>query len=399
MTQPTTGPSRPAVAVFNYNPQFDGLRCIAVILVASYHWVPLVSKSTHGHFLGGLVNFFFVLSSFLITRILFRAREKSSQLNVPWYQFMGVFLIRRTIRIFPAYYLFLLLVLVIPGIGQPVKDHPGMYFSYLANFQMYYSGDFPSVAAHIWTLAVEEQFYLIWPLLIFLVPRKMLPSVILFLIAAAITCRVAGYDERAGSLQVVLTLYNVDAFALGALLAWKTTTDEHTAGIISRIMNLLVVAGVPVAVAIIVFRSEYWSFVANRFLFSVFAFKLIEGAAKGYQNGLGRFLENRRVVYLGKISYGIYLYHLFVPVVFWRLYRLIKHLGMDHFPEFYLRNRRYISKMEKLLVSPGGSYLLYAVLTLLVARLSWKYLELPLSRFKVNYASATSAPVSNKVAA
>lgn len=371
-----------------YNPQFDGLRFLAVLLVASYHWLPSVSKHPLASFFGGMVNFFFVLSSYLITRILFSAKTKSIEWEVPWYKFMGVFLLRRTVRIFPAYYVFLILILMIPGIGMPIKEHPGMYFAYLANFQMFQSGDFPSVAAHIWTLAVEEQFYLFWPLLIFFVPRKYLLQTILFLVAFTVSLRAFLYSPVAGVPQVILTQYSIDAFAVGALLAYKVTAPESERKRIAKYLNPVVFLCIPLAVTVIIFRNQYLSFVFNRLAFSLISMKLIEGAAYGYQNAVGRFLEKNWVTFLGRISYGIYLYHLFVPVAFWRLYKLVKHSLIGQFPGFYLNHRKQIGKFELVLVSEGVSYVIYAALTLLLALLSWKFLETPLNRFKISYKTA-----------
>jgi peptidoglycan/LPS O-acetylase OafA/YrhL len=381
----TNDTARNASTVLKYNPQLDGLRFCAVFFVVSYHWLPSFRHLEISSFLGGMINFFFVLSSYLITRILFSARDKGNSLGVPKLKVITVFLLRRTIRIFPAYYLFLLLVILIPTIGIAIKEHPGMYFSYLANYQMYLSHDFPSVAAHIWTLAVEEQFYLLWPLVIFFVPQRHLLKTFLFIIIASPVLRAVCYYPAAGVPQAVLTQYCADPFAIGALLAYKYSMPDKEIQTISKYLNIALYAGLPIGVLIIATRSHYFSFVFNRLLFSLISMKLIEGAISGYRGYMGKFLEHKAVCYIGRISYGIYLYHLLVPVLFWRLYKIVKQYGKTNHASFFATHRKAISKFEVFLVSEIVCFVIYALLVLVIASLSWKFMEQPLNKLKVSY--------------
>ncbi len=375
-----------AQRTIKYNPQLDGLRFFAVLFVVTYHWVPAIHELDYSTFFGGLINFFFVLSSYLITKILFSARDKAISMGIPKFKVIAVFLLRRVLRIFPAYYLFLLVAVSMPTIGSEIRQHAAMYFSYLANYHMYASHVFPAVSAHIWTLAVEEQFYLVWPLVIMFVPQKHLVKTLLAIIICAVLYRAFTYEPVNGVPQVILTQYCVDAFAVGAVLACKyTNASEKEKQLITRYTNLIFYIGVPLSIFIIAVKSHYWSFVLNRFLFSVISFKIIEGAVVGYKNYFGKFLEKKPVLYIGRISYGIYLYHLLVPAVFWKLYNMAYDFGLKHYAGFFMKNKQAIDSLGNFLATPAMCFIIYAAFTLLIASLSWKWLEMPFNRLKISY--------------
>ncbi len=368
-----------------YNPQLDGLRFCAVLFVVSYHWFPSISHTTTVSFLGGMVNFFFVLSSYLITTILFSARRKSEQQDISTFRVMTVFWLRRTIRIFPAYYFFLLVLLLVPSIGAEISEHASTYFTYLTNYQIYNSHDFPKATAHIWTLAVEEQFYLLWPFVILLVPRQHLLKTFMSIIIATVLIRVITYEPTNGVSQVIQTQYCVDAFAVGALLAFKPMATEAQQKAIHKYLNLVLWIGIPLALATILMHWHFISFVFNRLLFSIVSYKIIEGAVKGYKNYFGKFLENKTVVGLGRLSYGIYLYHLLVPVVFWKLYKLVFDYEKAHHPGFFTRHKEGFTIFQKIMVTEVVGFVIYAAIVIVIARLSWKFIEQPFYRFKVDY--------------
>ncbi|MES2849300.1 MAG: acyltransferase [Bacteroidota bacterium] len=373
-------------SILKYNPQLDGLRFIAIFFVVCYHWLPSVHHSKKAAFFGGLINFFFVLSSYLITRILFSAKEKAATLGIAKPKVMAVFLLRRTIRIFPAYYLFLLILLLLPAIGSEVRDNAGMYFSYLANYHMFQTHDFSSVTAHIWTLAVEEQFYFVWPFIILFVPQRHLLKTFIFIVIATVAARAILYYPAQGIPQAILTQYCADAFAIGGIMAYKYTiaTDKEKAWI-SRAFKIGLYAGIPVCICIMISKSYYLSFVVNRLLFSVISFAIIEGAVKQYKNFFGKFLENKRVLYIGRISYGIYLYHLMVPVIFWKVYHEAFLYFKTNYAGFYAAHRKAIGNFEIVISSQLGCFVIYATLVLIIASLSAKFIEGPMNKLKVGY--------------
>ncbi|MEO5889389.1 MAG: acyltransferase [Ferruginibacter sp.] len=368
--------------ILRYNPQIDGLRFCAVLFIVSYHWLTSVSSIQQSYFFGGMVNFFFVLSSYLITRILFSAREKSRIANIPSLKVIVVFLIRRTIRIFPAYYFFLLMVLLMPVIGNQIKDSAGMYFAYLSNYAIFYSHSWPHVSSHLWTLAVEEQFYLIWPIVIIFVPRRHLLKTFLFIIIGSVILKAVYYYPAEVVPQDILTQFCVDAFAVGGILAYKYTAPEKERRLITKYFNIVFYAGIPLCIIIILTKSYYFSFVINRLLFAVFSMKAIEGAVIGYKSYFGRFLERKWVLYLGRISYGIYLYHLLIPVVFWKIYDIAYYHADIRFPSFFTIHKNGILTFQSILSSEAVCYVIYALLTVGVASFSWYFIEKPINKFK-----------------
>lgn len=378
-------PQEPS-SILAYNPQLDGLRFVAIFFVVCYHWIPSLHHNKLAPFFSWLINFFFVLSSYLITRILIAAKAKGVALGISKPKVMLVFLLRRTIRIFPAYYLYLLLLVLLPGVGAEVKIAPGWYFSYLANYHMFHLQEFSSVTAHLWTLAVEEQFYILWPLAILFVPQRYLLRTFAGIILASLAARAVFYQPSVGISMKILTQYCADAFAVGAVMAYKyTLATEKERDIITKWSRVGLYISIPVSLTIIITQSFYMDFIFSRLLFSVMSFAFIEGAVRIYKNFFGKFLENKRVGYIGRISYGIYLYHLIVPIVFWRLYGYIKQYFVSHHAGFYNKHHTAIGKIEIALVSEVGRFTIYSVMVLIIASLSAKYIEGPLNKLKVGY--------------
>ena len=375
----------PSANVMKYNPQLDGLRFCAVLFVVCYHWLPSIYNLKIAGYFGGVVNFFFVLSSYLITSILFSAREKSIKLGIPRFKVILVFLMRRTIRIFPAYYFYLLLVLLLPIIGLEIKQHAAIYFGYLSNYHMFSGQVYSNIAAHLWTLAVEEQFYLLWPLLIIFIPYKHLLKTLVAIIIGTVVLRALTYHPQPVIPQAILTQYCVDSFAIGGLLTYMYRTSETERQMITRYFNWALYVLTPIGALIIILHAEYFSFVINRLLFAMLALKVIEGAVIGYKNAFGKFLQLKPVLYLGKISYGIYLYHLLVPVLFWKLYNMAFQAAKIAHPAFFERNQHSIGNFERVMVSEIVCFVIYSVLVILVATISWKYLETPLNKLKVSF--------------
>ena len=153
-------------APLGYIKQLDGIRAIAVLLVIVSHWFPGGFASRY--VLGSIgVDIFFVLSGFLITRILIAERLKFSAAPSTYSRLKSIknFMVRRSLRIFPIYYLLLiLLVLCANQFPNPVAQDWKWYFFYLQNILFYINQGWPGgKLSHLWSLAVEEQFYLFWP--------------------------------------------------------------------------------------------------------------------------------------------------------------------------------------------------------------------------------------------
>jgi peptidoglycan/LPS O-acetylase OafA/YrhL len=165
------------VTPLGYVRQLDGIRAVAVLLVIVSHWFPgdVVGKFGFGA-IG--VDIFFVLSGFLITRILIVERL-NFEINPSTHSRLKAirnFMVRRSLRIFPIYYLLLvLLILFKDQFPNPVSLDWKWYFFYLQNILFYINKTWPGgKLSHLWSLAVEEQFYLFWPWIILFVSQRWL---------------------------------------------------------------------------------------------------------------------------------------------------------------------------------------------------------------------------------
>jgi peptidoglycan/LPS O-acetylase OafA/YrhL len=333
-------------------PQLDGLRALAVGCVMAYHFVPGVDGYAPLGSIG--VRLFFVISGFLITRILLASR------GIDMGAALRTFYIRRGLRIFPLFYLVLALAAAI-NIG-PVRDTIGWHLSYLTNIYLFHRGSWHGSISHLWSLAVEEQFYLVWPWVMLLVPARRLPVVITAMIVAAPVSRLL----IGGPMNSVLPLACVDALGAGALLALPATRRP--------MMTAGVSIGVPLMVAALGLRYAGDGSVAGEvaldFGVSLSAAWIVGTAATGLAGPIASLLIARPIAYLGTISYGLYLYHGFMPYVF----------------------GRYVGGFA------GMPWMVRAVMlttaTLITAATSWRFFEAPILRYKDRWSSADPASIT-----
>ena len=182
--------------------QLDTLRAFAVTAVLIRHFWPELQP---GLDLGARgVHLFFALSGFLITGILLRSRALVEDSGRGSGLAIRRFYIRRFLRIFPIYYLVLA---VTWALGVPdVRSGMVWHLAYGSNVLFAIQNRWPQTTSHLWSLSVEEQFYLIWPLLMFLVPRRQLGTAVLAFIFAGPLFRMAGYFAGLNwiALQVLL---------------------------------------------------------------------------------------------------------------------------------------------------------------------------------------------------
>jgi peptidoglycan/LPS O-acetylase OafA/YrhL len=286
-------------------PELDSLRGLASLLVVLYH--------SGFAFPGGgfAVDLFFVLSGYLITQIIIKNGERGG--------FLTTFYVRRGLRIWPIYYLtILVLVLVWPLLQRPcVMDALPYYLTYTQYTPIYFGRRPPDITLplyHTWTLAIEEQFYLIWPAAVLLVgARRIIPLAALGLLAT--------FAARYGRLSVWTLLGRLDGLMLGAVLAAVLSDASRFRGRPWRLAPALaacVVLGPPLVWATI--RAERnWpglggdvQIVLSYFFINVTFFGLVGLTALCAGRPLLAPLRNRWLCYLGMISYGLYLYH--IPV-------------------------------------------------------------------------------------
>jgi peptidoglycan/LPS O-acetylase OafA/YrhL len=299
-------------------PGLDGWRGIALLFVVVGHWY--FSQVT---FTWAAMQMFFALSGFLITNGLLRAR------NQPLGQYVRTFYWRRALRICPSYYLYLL-VLSFITLFVPIKGTGPLEIVFSATYvyNFYHASAYfvPSYTlSHFWSLAVEEQFYLLWPLLIYYAPRERLRGILWAVVAAGPVLRALTYlFYRTTTLPVLakpaLAIYvlpwtHFDAFASGALisvfaikasrrLSWLVIAITGALGLLqlrffpaTRMRSL----GYPFTLG-----EGYqfvWGYTAINLCSAFFLARIARGQF------LPRLFENSVMSALGRISYTIYIIH------------------------------------------------------------------------------------------
>ena len=288
--------------------QLDAIRAFAVAAVAFSHWAPDIYHLNlpWGRF---GVSVFFVLSGFLITKILLKNRDSSSindNLII-----LKSFIIRRTLRIFPVYYVTLLL-LAIMGWGA-VRENWFWFLFYISNIYMFLNQEWAGYMSHLWTLSVEEQFYIVWPFLVLFFPilisRRIVTTVILFSVLVRLLWIFYFPDV---ALVNILPFIAFDALSAGALLAYFQR-QKREIDFYRNFCSLFF----PIFIILIVFVSIGEANMLVRYILylsSVFSFVLlIDRASVGFGGFVGYILNNRVLVSLGTVSYALYLFHLFAP--------------------------------------------------------------------------------------
>jgi peptidoglycan/LPS O-acetylase OafA/YrhL len=365
-----------------FMPQLDSIRFLAVLLVFSYHLLPDLGLTSSKYFdLGTAVSFFFVLSSYLLSRILLAGRHKAEGTGIPRVQVVKLFLARRALRILPLYYGFLLLLLLLPGLKNwIIWENLGWHVAFLSNFQFYADQQWGYYIPHFWTLAVEEQFYLVWPWVILFVPVRHLPKVFLGMIGSGVLFRGLYYWQLADpqSQEVpfsILTPMNIDSFGFGALLAYQHTIGLFSPSHFKKWLSLGTIGALGVWIALAIGEIELALWSLDRTFVGIMGMAVLLKASTGF-GGVGKIvLENKVFLYLGKISYGIYVYHFIVP----KLYSMgLKYLSVR---SVRLTGHNYLELFDFTKNEMAG-YLVYLLLTILMASASWHFFEQPINNLK-----------------
>jgi peptidoglycan/LPS O-acetylase OafA/YrhL len=355
-----------------YRPQLDGLRAIAVAAVAWSHWE---RPYQFGVPFGAGVHLFYVLSGFLITRILLEARSHAVR---PAHAHSGqreraaalaAFYARRALRIFPAFYLVLALAWIADVV--PLRETFAWHAAYLSNVRIFLDGTWPGSISHLWSLAVEEQFYLAWPWLIVFVPGRWLVPAVVGAIAVAPLFRwwlaEAGHRE---TMLAVLTPGCLDSLGAGALLAILHQT-RHEA--LARWARPIVLVATAVWTAMLVFEPAtppMWILAIKQTVQAIVFAGAVHAASRGIRGPVGRLLSAAPVVYVGRISYGVYLVHGFAG---------------DILGGVGIASRSIPEPLR---------FLVLCALTVGLAAVSWHVIEAPINRLKryFPYAMNETAP-------
>jgi peptidoglycan/LPS O-acetylase OafA/YrhL len=309
--------------MMDYNPRLDALRALCVFGVMCFHWQGILQFGWIG------VQTFFVLSGFLMTGILAQAKEKYEAKD-----FFLIFQWRRALRIFPAYFGYLFFLAGVFWFTRQPSSLPQVipFLSTLtlniARLFPWYSND--QAYTHLWSIGVEMQFYLLWPILIYLTARERLATLIYFFLLATPALRFltewqtsALYSdpEAVGNAVYNSPLSHLDAFAAGAAVAlgipgFRSRFDQKVlvlssitliAGIALTLISSLRGSPIPSA-------SLGYPINLPNFHSSVWGYSLIN-LTSAFLIGLLKtrdlpFFRNTVAQRLGRISYGLYLFHL-----------------------------------------------------------------------------------------
>jgi peptidoglycan/LPS O-acetylase OafA/YrhL len=220
-------------------PALDALRGVAILMVLLHNFSVVGEGSIVGHvFDAGWVGvqLFFVLSGFLITGILLDTVKASN--------YFKSFFARRALRIFPLYYVVLFVgYIVVPAILVVPADH-GQHqiwlWTYLANWQEAF-GHGERAFPHLWSLAVEEQFYLVWPVLVYLLRGRGIVTLSVLMIVAAPVLRLVCRQRFGAESAYMFTICRMDALAMGAVLAAAFRSQRVSAWLVTKSPNIQVV--------------------------------------------------------------------------------------------------------------------------------------------------------------
>lgn len=362
-----------------YINSLDGLRGLGILVVVLYHLLRL--KGNDPSFFGFAwiaVQMFFVQSGYLITRILIHSKELSFK------NYLKQFYWNRTLRIFPIYFLYLFLLTGIYFVFNIDADFPrrAIYlFTHTYNFSRFDSHiDFHPFYVHLWSLAVEEQFYLIWPLLIYFLSQNQIKIMIIVLIIICPVIRFSlgeyllnysTFEEiRIGEIIYGFTFSHFDAFATGGLIAvlnhdWLSKSVKLV--IVPFVIGVIVILfinqksmsaqyvtlswtslGLPLAN--LKNYQHVWSYSLVNVSFALLMFILMNKTYRGFFNW-------KPLVSLGKIAYSAYIFHFMIlliivkyapdiwfPILFFLSLLIVYLVGFTSYSLFEKKFLKYKSK-------------------------------------------------------
>jgi peptidoglycan/LPS O-acetylase OafA/YrhL len=332
--------------------QLDALRVFSALFVLVNHW-----GWSHYYLIGKVftgargVSMFFVISGFLITLGLIKSKYKQENVGITLYKFY----IRRSLRIFPIYYLTLLIIWYFDH--AKVADSIWWNIFYLSNFYNLKIKDWGGMS-HLWSLAVEEQFYLLWPFIILFTSRRFLPYVIGFAILLSECAKLYWFIKGSQYwwYEYMHPLGTLDSLAIGALLSYFFYFHQDH---LKRFLSHWGVVAVVFASAVLAqILSQDYLYLTDRLFMGIF-FAWLIGRSTFVFGGIWGFILNLKPLqYVGKISYCIYLIHPFIPEL---LVRVTHPHNTDH--------RVY----------------LYTAVTIALASLSWYIFEKPILSLKERF--------------
>jgi len=357
----TSGPKAPRPD-HRHDKALDGLRWFAFLGVFLFHanerWFPYGKTG---------VQVFFVLSGFLIGRILLNLK---AQQNIPFHQHLKTFYIRRALRIFPLYYAVLGMIFILPHLGITSVGRQHLlpwHAAYLTNYYIFRTHEKIDSHTHFWSLDVEEHFYLLAPLLILLLPWKRIERGMIGLWITIATLRLLNFFVFRNIYFDYLSPMQFDILTIGIAAAIIEKTGAFYRITYSHLLSLGKFCGLAFLAILCCSYGQlripqFVDTVLLPWILAVGSAALVLGLWAGSFQTLGRFLSRPIFVYLGKISYGLYIFHNFSFII-GRNATGLKHI---------LLNVAALSA------------------TIIIASLSWHLFENPVNRLKRFFPYSTS---------
>jgi peptidoglycan/LPS O-acetylase OafA/YrhL len=378
-------------------PALDGLRGIAIILVLIHHatlyrpdqgvdgWIAILPLSGWWG-----VDLFFVLSGYLITGILLDSRDSKN--------YYSSFYARRALRIFPLYYLCLFLGLVLlplfPELHRvivgPYELPPKLpYWLYLTNFSIADRGMVHGWLDVAWSLAIEEQFYIVWALVVFFCPPRFLGILCTALLIFGPLARTSAIHNGVQPEDIyVITLYRLDGLAMGAFLAWAQRYARlPSSGRATALIGAVATAGM-LWIVIDTGDAWWWNARMQQIGFSLIALTgaamLIGAVTLPASNWWPRMLSAGWLRAFGKYSYCLYLIHL--PIM-----RMVR--------DYVFEPREYNYLFPSPWVAQVIFYVLATAPAFALAMLSWRVFEAPILKLKSRFPYEATEPATAKIVA
>lgn len=328
--------------------QIDGLRCIAIVSVLIEHFAGFIGKRVGLGFFG--VDLFFVISGFLITEGILKDEDKDQTQR----SILKKFYLKRFLRIFPIYYLLLITSLLTYKEFNKVAIWA---FTYTINYFSAFTGsEIPIPFSHLWSLSVEEQFYIFWPLCLLAIAKRYIPLFLSIIFLSSLSYFLIRQDY----LGLPGRMYSLCG---GGILAYVKSIN------LGKYSNERVVYRFYISLTI---ATLIFFFLDKHIGFSILSFGLVYLASNtGFQGITKKLFSDKKIIYIGKISYGIYLYHL--PLAAILTYYIFDPVWLRINFSFMpvLQYHSWIIKLP-----------LYSLLSILVAHLSYVHIEKPILALK-----------------
>lgn len=357
-------------------PVLDGIRGLAIVLVLLFHSAVLstsnvVQKVVSSAWVG--VDLFFVLSGFLITGILLDSRLKENRFRH--------FYARRFLRIFPLYYATLILVFLTPvglliagDLIEQGRQQQGWFWLHMQNWRCVLTNSWNFAPLnHFWSLAIEEQFYLIWPLVVFLAGPRRLAFIAFAVLIAGLSARIALVAD--GTSPIVIysaTFLRLDGFMTGALAALVVRTGLEHRRVAKYAFACTVASLIPLGLLMrrpqaLLCLDPWTQTIGFTLLAALFAALILIAVTVPNESIMTRTLRWSPLRFMGKYSYAIYVFHF--PILF-----ALVQMKVEDYPRFMQAFAVSHPRLLNLLLMVGASISL--------ALISWNLFEKRFLRLK-----------------